>query len=365
MRRRSLRALLLYAASPQNRTLSYQVGWPNHFRRHPRFDCVSLNVLDRGMLARLRANYIFRRMRFEVVIMLHSVFSNSCYVKDWLFDEIRVAARPKVYFIGNEYKLMPEKMSFCEEIGVSLLISQSRSPAVHEIYRERLGCAVAGIVSAGLDPAVFYPRVDREDRHIDLGYRVYRGPLFLGHDDRSRIADYFVEYGPRFGLNLSISLDPNERFPPRQWAEFLNQCKGQLGTEAGSDYFELSDDTRKKVNDFVECKPGATMAEISERFFKSYLNPVPLRTISGRNAEAAGTKTVQILFEGEYDGYFQPDVHYIRLQKDFSNVEDVMARFRDESYCREVTDNAYEVAVQELSYEKLIDQFHGVLLKEL
>jgi hypothetical protein len=84
---------------------------------------------------------------------------------------------------------------------------------------------------------------------------------------------------------------------------------------------------------------------------------VRARSITGRHAEAAATKTVQILFEGDYSGFFEPDVHYLALAKDFSNVDDVLARFRDDDHCREIAENAYRVATEELTYDRLLDRF--------
>jgi len=356
-----IRALLIYAQSPEINTLSYHFGWPKHFMSHPRFNCISLNINDRRLMARVCRQFLLRWGCFDAIIILHSVFSNACYLGGWLLDAVRAASQPKAYFIGNEYKLMPEKMEFCETLGISLLVSQSNSQAVHALYRERSGCTVIGIPNTGLDTDLFSPNIPNSERPIDLGYRAFESPLYFGHNERRRIADYFSQYVSRYGLIRDISLDPAKRFARTAWGSFLNQCKGQLGTEAGGDYFELSDTTRNNVNQFIKNNPSATMEEIFEKFFKNYTNPVPLRIISGRNVEAAGTKTVQILFEGYYNGYFQPDVHYIPLKKDFSNIDDVMAKFRDEGYCSQLTENAYNVVVQELTYQKLIDSFNEAL----
>jgi hypothetical protein len=353
-----IRALVLYAEYEKNSMLSYQVSWPRQLALHPSFDCVLMNIMDPAWM---RRNLALRWRRFDLIILLHSVFSNSRRLRGSLSEWTHKRREPKVYFIGNEYKLMPEKMSFCEELGVSLLVSQSDSPAVQTRYRERLGCRVVGIPNAGLDARLFISSVPHSDRPIDLGYRAYDAPPYLGHDERRQIADYFSWCGPRLGLAVDISVDPADRFNQAGWAAFLNRCKGQLGTEAGGDYFELTDAIRLSVNRYVDTHPDATMEEVFELFFANYANPMPLRIITGRNAEAAGTKTVQILFEGHYSGYFQPDVHYIPLKKDFSNIDDVMAKFRDESYTRRITENAYNVAVQELTYEKLIDRFHDSL----
>ncbi|HTE91305.1 MAG TPA: hypothetical protein VK639_20305 [Terriglobales bacterium] len=265
---------------------------------------------------------------------------------------------PKAYFIGNEYKLMPEKMAFCDALGIKLLISQSNSPAVHRLYRERLKCAVAGIPSAGLDTTVFYPQIPWGERPIDIGYRSDESPIYLGHTERRQIADYFLAQGPRYGLNMNISLKQGDRFAEPEWAVFLNRCKAQLGTEAGGDYFELTDATRLDYRRYSQRHPTATDEEVLDRFFKHYKNPIAMRVLSGRIVEAAGTKTLQILFEGRYNDDFKPDIHYIPLKKDFSNFDEVMEKFRDQNYCRALTDNAYELAIKELTYEKLIDKFY-------
>lgn len=123
--------------------------------------------------------------------------------------------------------------------------------------------------------------------------------------------------------------------------------------------------TRLTVNAQLGERPGASLEETHCQFFRDCPDPVPIRIISGHNVEAAGTKTVQILFEGHYNGYFAPDVHYIPLKKDFSNIDDVMGKFRDAEYCRRVVENAYEVAVSELTYPKLIDKFHTALVSAL
>ncbi len=356
-----IRVLLLYAQSSQNETHSFQFGWPRHFRSHPRFRTIPLNIMDHRVAARLRRRLLTRWGRFDAIVMLHSVFSNSCNLKGWLYEAVRTAPQPKAYFIGNEYKLMPEKMAFCEDLEVSLLISQILSPDVHTLYRQRLGCDVSGIPNGALDTALFVPKIPYSDRPIDIGYRAIGGPRYLGHTERRKIAEVFLQHGPHYGLSLDISLDPDRRLAEHAWAEFLNRCQGQLGVEAHGDFFELTDDTRNKVNQYEQAHPNATDDEIYKLFFENYPNPISGRTLASRHVEAAGTKTVQILVEGRYNGYLEPDTHYIPLRKDFSNISEAVAKFRDQGYCQRITENAYNLAAQELTYEKLIDRFHTAL----
>ena len=46
--------------------------------------------------------------------------------------------------------------------------------------------------------------------------------------------------------------------------------------------------------------------------------------ISPRNIEAALSKTVQIALIDSYSNIMSPDVHYIPLNKDYSNIDEVI-----------------------------------------
>lgn len=350
-----LRTLLVYASSDANRTLSYQQGWPEHFKRHPAFACTSLNLHDRRAMARVAAGAKVLG-RYDAMVLLHSVFSNQCEAPPRLVAALRRNGAPKAWFIGNEYKLMPEKMAFAEALDLDLLVSQCDSERVHALYRERLGCAVTWLPNTGLDPELFHPGPPLEQRPIDIGYRAYASPPYLGHDERERIAAAFAKGGSQRGLAMDISLEHRDRFDPPGYAEFLRRCKAQLGTEAGGDYFELNDATRHAVNAYLEEHPGAPFEEVFGRFFKDYRNNVPLRILSSRNVEAAGTKTVQVLMEGRYGGYLEPDVHYIPVKRDLSNPDEALSKLGDATLCERMAQRAYDLALREFCYETMLSR---------
>src|SRR5439155_24681894 len=129
-------------------------------------------------------------------------------------------------------------------------------------YRERLGCRVVGIPNTGWDPGLFSARQPPEERPLDLGYRAFENGIELGHRERRELADRFLAAADDHGLAVDISLDPERRFDERGWARFLNRCKGQIGSEAGSDYFELTDETRERVLAYRASHPEAGFEEI-------------------------------------------------------------------------------------------------------
>lgn len=356
-----LRIALLYWQAEENATLSYQHGWPRAFCESPLFDAVPLNLANTEWGDRWAFLRILSQRRFDAIVMLHSVFSNQPRLRRFLFWLVARCPQPKAFFIGNEYRAMPEKIEFCRDVGLSLLITQSNDPRVLALYRDAIGCAVDSVPNTGCDLSVFRPGPSLERRPIDLGYRSYEAPFYLGNFEKTEIAEYFTAHAAAFGLRVDISMSPDDRFDAAGYAAFLNRCRGQIGTESGTDFFELTDALRHRVHALERENPAVGWPEVKARIFEGMKPTVPMRIISGRQVEAAACKTVQILFEGRYNGYFAPDVHYIPLAKDFANIDEVMHKFRDDAFCGQLVDNAYDVAVGEFTYERLVGRFATIL----
>ena len=308
-----------------------------------------LNFSDRlNVAARLNFG------RFDAMVLLHSVFSNQQNLNGMLLRSLAACRVPKVYFIGNEYKLMPEKIRFCRQLKLALLITQSNDNRVMALYRAALDCDVICIPNTGIDPGVFRAIASPNQREIDIGYRSPPALWYLGNNERTEIAEFFSKNASLFKINTDISLLAQDRFDTSNYALFLNRCRGYIGTEPGGDYFELTDTTRIRVNKYLEEHPNSTWPEIKRTFFDNYGASVPMRIISGRHVEAAACKTVQILLEGRYNGILEPNVHYIALDKNYSNFSEVIEKFRDRELCWQIAENAYDVVMSGLTYDHLL-----------
>ena len=289
-----LRLAVLHASGTRNATVSYQLGWPDALARDPRLDVTEINLMSRRDRSVLR----FRLRELEhvdAIVLLHSVFSNEPALSAGLATRIGRLRPPKALFLGNEYKLMPAKMELAAALQVGLLVSQLSSPEAHELYRRRLGCTVVGIPNTGFDPELFRPLTPRRERLVHIGYRAFPSPIYLGHDERRELAERVGAAARRRGLATDISLDPADRFDPVGWAGFLDRCRAQVGSEAGGDYFELTDETRLSVSAHLRERPDATLAELRAHFFAERGERVSGRALSGRIVEAAAAKSVQIL----------------------------------------------------------------------
>ena len=80
-----------------------------------------------------------------------------------------------------------------------------------------------------LIPVVYQPTKNPNDRPLDVGARAVRYLPHLGDDDRNRLLQWFSDHGSAYGLKVEIS---DERLDRKGWADYLNQCKATVATEA-------------------------------------------------------------------------------------------------------------------------------------
>jgi glycosyltransferase involved in cell wall biosynthesis len=353
-----LRALVLYAQPPGAETLSYQVGWPQALRDDPGFDATFVDVRAKHAKWAVRAALLRRP---DAVVALHSVFSNECYLVGRLVEHVVRFGGKKVLFMANEYKFLPEKLAFAEALEADLVVSQLSSERALDLYRSRLRGTVISIPNTGFDPGRIHPAPNPDGRPIDLGYRAYDSPLYLGHSERTDLAETFADLAAARGLTADISLEPAARLSGDDWYDFLNRCKGQLGSEAGGDFFELDDGFRIGVTEHLERNPDATLEELRERFFDRYPDPVSGRALSGRIVEAAATKTVQILIAGDYGSYFVAGEHYIPVRADLSDAAQALDRFADLGERERVREAAYAVAIEHLTWPRLVGRLREAI----
>jgi hypothetical protein len=358
MNRKKLNLIGLVAEDESRRSLSYSTSLPRAVEQHSSFNLKLFNVAALSSYDKVNLALRLRYLRCDAIILFHSTFSNVNYISPLLAQQIATSGRPVVFFPGNEYKLMPEKVEFAKRIRTALLVSQISRAPVHALYRDALGCEVIFLPNALFEPDPTAPTF--RERSTDIGYRAYGGLLYLGHEDRERIAKLIEAPAQRRGLKTDISMDPAVRFGAQDWKGFLRTTRAQLGVESGTDVFELTDETRIAVNAYCETKPDADFQEIRDKFFPAGKPRVSGRTISSRHLEAAAARCVQIMFAGEFGGVLSPGEHYIALDRDGTNVDRVLEILDDSAECARMTQAAFD-ACDCFSASKMMTKFETAL----
>ena len=385
------------------RVFSYYDDWLDAFREYPGFQVTTINVVDRNVGKILEPAIAVA----DLVVLLHSVTGDTVKYLRPLTTVLQHRRGRLLAFVGNEVNLpgtlISAKRKVLEQISPEFIATQLPLKAGQFLFGDLAKNRVLEVPHA-LNPGKYLPGPNYSERAIDIGTRVARYLPHLGDDDRNRIHDYFTSYGAsRFGFKMDLS---NERMTRGEWADFLQSCRGTVSTEAGSWYLEKDDHTVESIrgwarrrekrgytlgadsilNSLVECMPSfsrpvlkaiknfglvkhelaaandLSFEEVHEEFFKNYKKPEFYgKCISSRHFDAVGTKTCQIMFSGRFNDILVAGKHYIALERDFSNIDEVIERFTDADHWKLIVDEAYESVMDQHTYHHRLQRLYGAL----
>jgi hypothetical protein len=330
------------------RVLSYVMDWKDAFAECSLLEVEWCNVNN---LLELAAG--LRKLKeYPLSIILHSAAWDHLRLLRMAQGRFQSRKGTMLLFYGNEYHNMREKIAFARAVSADYIASQLPLASAEWLYAE---CNRSVVLPA---PAALNPRIYKPEtgvRPIDIGFRgdIYVSAYALGDTERTSILEYFDRQAERWGLTKDIAF---VRHPREQWNGFLNRCKGIVGAESGTYFLERDDHTRQAVIAHLKMRPMAEFEEIYERFFKTYQNPVSGKAISSRHFEPIGTQTCQLLLEGYFNGILKADEHYIGVKKDFSNVDEAIRKFTDESYRHAMVQRTYEYILERHTYRHRVEE---------
>lgn len=190
------------------------------------------------------------------------------------------------------------------------------------------------------------------ERKVVVAYRgrklhpVY-GALGL---DKYRIGVEMKIIATMRGIPVDIEVDDAKRIYGDAWYEFLGGARATLGTESGANIFDADGSLRRRIDTLKKSNPEISFQELSESVLAGREGEVHMNQISPKIFEAIKLRTALVLFEGDYSGVVLAGRHYVPLKKDFSNVDDVLAKLGDDSYLSEITERAYTEVVESQKY---------------
>ena len=389
------------------RELSYYDDWREAFLKHANFRVDVENIGCREALPRIRDK--IRRAPF--VISLHSTIADGTAAFVPLADALQARQGIFVAFVGNEVNLpdapMAEKIAFLQRTAPDAILTQLLPEAGAWLYAPVKGARVFSLPHA-LNPEAFPPGPPLTGRRIDIGARSHRYTIHIGDDLRTRLHDFFTRHCAEFGLACDIELG-GRRFDRAGWSAFLQRCKATISTEAGSDFLHRDDALVEEVQQMLRAHAGRHVVMSRESlprrlarkllpmgaktFLVRALRPVMVRdddmdtlldeeerreilnrvftpdrkapfhtkVISSRHFDAIGTRTCQIMTPGRYNDILQADVHYIAIAPDFSNIDSVLERLRDENYCQRLVDTTREYVLDCHTYAHRMARLEEIL----
>jgi hypothetical protein len=358
------RALVVHIHYPE--TLSYFTDWLDAFVAEPRLDVVAANLATPRGRRRLRTHIA----DVDVVVLLHSVVGDSLSEIRRLMGVLDDRRGPLVAYVSNEVSLPTQpfaaKLAILRDLAPDVIGTQLPLDVGEWLYAEIPDARVVAMPHA-LNPDAFRCEVPHPRRPLDIGFRGARYLPHVGDDERNRIIDHFTTTPPP---GLKVDIRTNVSYGRKGWAAFLNSTRATIGAESGAVYLRRDDDILVQTEAELGVSSGDLRARARLRPVHRYL-PRPVKNalrrgadrvagrshaptapvavgalpaaptapegtrsgkcISSRHFDAIGTETCQILLPGRYNDLLQPDVQYLSLERDFSNLDDVLARFADET----------------------------------
>lgn len=309
---------------------------------------------------------------FDVIVVHYSVrLCFAGYLDERLALQIAQFSGTKVLFIQDEYDHVEHTRLNLDRLGFDLVFT-----CVPEQYREqvypstryphtRFVQTLTGYVpeAPGLD-AFSLPMRERE---IRIGYRGRALNPVYGNLAREKLQ---IGMGVRKlaearGIPIDIEWDDKHRLYGTEWYRFTGSVRAVLGTESGANVFDFDGKLKERLNSYVAQNPGATYEEIHAAILAPLDGAIRMNQISPRIFEAIRLRTALVLFEGEYSGVVKPDVHFIPLAKDFSNIDEVFEKLENIPELVAMTDRAFDdvIASGRYSYRAFIEGFDAELRK--
>ena len=150
----------------------------------------------------------------------------------------------------------------------------------------------------------------------------------------------------KYSFKSDISSLYKDRFYKASWIEQLQNTKCVLGVEGGASIFDFDSSVEYLTNklDFAESNEKKP-SDIYTKYYNN-LNNIHHRTLTPRILEAICCGTVLILLEGEFRNIIKPNVHYVPIKRDLSNLWDIIKLLKNKKYITSMRKKAFsEIAM--------------------
>lgn len=332
----------LYICSfPANGTNSYFVDWENAFIQAG-FDSINVIECDKHPLSILAMPW-----KYDIIVLGHSCYYNlTSRFKQLLAIYLKMFRGTVIGFLQNEFRNFKPKIDYFEGFGTDLLVSQFPKDIALEFYSGRTSSAIIGI-SHGMNSQKIRPFKEHKHREIDVGSRFTKYANYLGNVARAETLPNFISKISELGeLNLDWETDSTKRFKYEEWQSFLENCRTTASCESGGPFLQWSEQIRTLSNNYEMKNPEVSFQKIYDLFMKNSSAYLSGQVISPRHFDAIAAGTCQILTKGRYSDVLVAGEHYIELDEDMSNFQEVYEQIADSELTEKIARNALKHSLE-------------------
>ena len=301
---------------------------------------------------------------FDVLVLHYSVRTSLVgHLSEEFALQVERHAGIKILFIQDEYDSTETTRRWMDRLRFNIVYTCVPPEGREYVYpSERFPDTefiqtLTGYVpeDAGLD-AFVTPIRDREKL---IGYRGRVLPHiygWLGYE-KYRIGADVRRFAEQRKLPVDIETDDSRRIHGTDWYRFLGSVRATLGTESGSNVFDIDGSLPKAIKDLLDKCPGISFEEVHRQVLAAHEGRVTMNQVSPKIFEAIRLRTALVLFEGAYSDVVKPDLHFIPLRKDYANIDEVFSKLQDVDFLEALTQRAYDdvIASGKYSYRRFVE----------
>jgi hypothetical protein len=270
----------------------------------------------------------------------------------------------KILYIQDDYNLTETARRRIKDLGFHLVFTFVPDKFVDTIYsKNRFPQTLFKNVLTGFIPE----NLLRQEFQTPIAQRpytfVYRGrtlPFSYGTlcYEKYYIGKEMKRLCQERDIPADIEVDDARRIYGDDWYRFIASGRATLGTETGTNLFDFDGSISDSLNKLQSENPNLRFEDVYDEWIKPNENLVDIHELSPKIFEAVCLRTALVLFEGEYSGILKPNVHYIPLKKDFSNLDEVLTLLDDLPFLEKLTQRAYEdiVGSGKYTYQTFIEE---------
>jgi hypothetical protein len=304
--------------------------------------------------------------RYDAILITYSY--RMCYL-DLYTQDIRKKVSDyrglKMVFIQDEHQQTNRLRAGMDELGIDVAFTCVPEDMVEWAYPQSAFTkpiafyrVITGYVSRQMEAMKSLDLPSLADRPNVIGYR--------GRNLWHRFGDLGfnkIEIGRRFraacqasNIPCDIAWTEEERIYADAWYDFLSSCRATLATPSGSNVFDFDGEIEVDYHKAIAETPDLSYEDYRPRIAHKELE-IDMGQVSPRIFEAAAFRCAMITLEGRYSSVLTPGVDCIVINKDYSNMNEVLDQVQDVRRLVEITENAYNnvIASRLWSYQAFID----------
>lgn len=263
----------------------------------------------------------------------------------------------KIFLTQDDYTYTESIWNLARDIDVKKIFTVMRPEDYNIIYpQDKIGDIGIENILTGYVETSYIKRIKlqcHKERKYDVVYRARQLPYDYGKQGQLKyeLVGLFANNLNKTDLLVDIENTNGDKkaLLGDGWFDFLASSRTTIGCLGGAGFMDATGSIKEKVAKYKEINPKATYEEARKSCFSECSENLH-GVVSPRIFESALTKTCQILVGEDYQGILKPNVDYIVLKPDFSNINEVIEMMKDIKFCEQIAETCYKNVIESEKY---------------